>query len=67
MIELHRVRWHDSDLGNRQQWFTTANKAMQFARREKISDSAYFDIVAIPRTKLGMAEWLNKHFDTDNG
>ena len=40
---------------------------MRFARREKISDSAHFDLVEIPKTRLALCEWLNKHFNTDNG
>lgn len=66
-IELHRVCWNDPGNGRMQQFFTTVNKAMRFARRERISDEAHFDVVEIPRTKLGMAEWLNANFSTDNG
>lgn len=64
---LHRVSWHCPDDGNRQQWFTTANKAMKFARREKISDGCRFDMVEIPRTKVELAAWLNENFGTNNG
>ena len=66
-VTLHRVSWSDPDIGNRQQWFTTWNKAMQFARREGISDGASFDQVEIPKTRIALCEWLNKNFDTDNG
>lgn len=64
---LHRVSWNCPDLGRRQAWFSTWNKAMRFARREGIADGAHFDQVEIPRTKIALAEWLNRNFDTDNG
>jgi hypothetical protein len=54
-------------MGNRQEWFTTWNKAMAFARREKIADNAHFDVVEIPKTRVGLAAWLNRNFSTDNG
>jgi len=54
-------------MGNRQEWFTTWNKAMSFARRERIADNAHFDQVQIPKTRLGLCEWLNKNCNTDNG
>lgn len=66
-VKLHRVSWSCPDEGRRQEWFTTWNKAMQFARRERIADNAHFDQVEIPKTKVELCEWLNKHFHTDNG
>lgn len=54
-------------MGQRQAWFTTWKKAMAFALRERIADSAHFDEVAIPKTRIELCEWLNKNFDTDNG
>jgi len=66
-MTLHRVAWNCPDDGRRQQWFTTWTKAMQFARREGISDGARFDQVEIPKTKVAMCEWLNKHCNTENG
>ena len=66
-VTLHRVCWSCPDLGNRQEWFTTAAKAMRYARREKISDQAHFSIVEIPKTRLALCEWLNRNFNTDNG
>ena len=64
---LHRVCWSCPDMGNRQEWFTTWNKAMAFARRERIADNAHFDVVEIPKTRVGLAVWLNKTCNTDNG
>ena len=46
---------------------TTWNKAMAFARRERIADNAHFDVVEIPKTRVGLAVWLNKTCNTDNG
>jgi hypothetical protein len=66
-VLLHRVCWSCSDHGNRQEWFTTWNQAMRFARREKISDCAYFDTVEVPTGKRALAEWLNNNAATDNG
>lgn len=66
-IVLHRVFWSCPDEGRRQEWFTTANKAMAFARRHKISDEAMFSTVVVPRTKAALAEWLNENCRTDNG
>jgi len=40
---------------------------MAFARRERIADNAYFDVVEIPKTRVGLAAWLNRNFSTDNG
>jgi len=40
---------------------------MRYARREKIADQALFDMVEIPKTRLALCEWLNEHFNTDNG
>jgi hypothetical protein len=64
---IHRVCWNCPDMGNRQEWFTTWNQAMAFARREKIADNAHFDVVEIPKTRVGLAAWLNKNCNTDNG
>lgn len=66
-IVLHRVFWNCPDEGMRQEWFTTATKAMKFARRARISDGARFDMVEIPRTKQELAGWLNANCRTDNG
>jgi hypothetical protein len=54
-------------MGNRQEWFTTWNKAMAFARRERIADNAHFDVVEIPKTRVGLCAWMNKNCNTDNG
>ena len=64
---LHRICWSCPDTGRRQEWFTTAAKAMRYARREKIADEAHFDLVEIPKTRLALCEWLNENFNTDNG
>lgn len=66
-VTLHRVCWQCRDHGNRQEWFTTWNQAMRFARREKIADEAMFGTVEIPVGKRGLVGWLNTHFSTDNG
>lgn len=65
-VLLHRVSWSSED-GREQRWFTTWNKAMQFARRERIADNAHFDQVEIPKTKVELCEWLNTYFSTNNG
>jgi hypothetical protein len=67
IVTLHRLCWSCPDHGRRQEWFTTWNLAMRFARREKIADSAHFDTVDIPTGKMSLAEWLNHNFNTDNG
>jgi hypothetical protein len=64
---LHRVSWSCPNEGGRQEWFTTWNKAMAFARRERISDGATFDQVEVPRTKLELCDWLNRHARTATG
>jgi len=66
-VTLHRLCWSCPDEGNRQEWFSTWNQAMRFARREKIADGAHFDTVDIPAGKRGLIEWLNTHFNKDNG
>lgn len=66
---LFMISHHEEDTpsGTTCEWFTTFNKAMAFARRERIADNARFDQVEIPRTRLGLCDWLNKNFHTDNG
>jgi hypothetical protein len=64
---LHRLSWKCPEEGRRQEWFTTAAKAMRFARREKIADVAHFDMVEIPKTRVGLADWLNVNCRTNNG
>jgi hypothetical protein len=64
---LHRVSWSCPTEGQRQEWFTTWNKAMAFARRERIAGNAHFDQVEIPKTKVGLCNWLNTYARTDNG
>jgi hypothetical protein len=67
-ISLYRVSWDCPDQGMRQEWCTTEAKAIRFARRERIpADSLVVDLVEIPKTKVKLCEWLNKHFSTDNG
>lgn len=66
-VVLHRVFWSCPDEGRRQEWFTTANKAIAFARKQRISDEAMFSVVEVPKTKQELAEWLNEHCRTDNG
>jgi hypothetical protein len=67
VVTLHRICWSCPDQGNRQEWFTTAAKAMRYARREKIADQAHFSMVEIPTGRLALTEWLNENFNTDNG
>lgn len=64
---LHRLSWKCPEEGRRQEWFTTAAKAMRFARRERIADEAHFDMVEIPKTRVGLADWLNTNCRTNNG
>ena len=65
MIVLFKVTWHDSDHGNRQEWFTTQIKACKL--RAKLEEASELTEVHIPKTKLGLCDWLNTHFSTDNG
>lgn len=59
---LVRLTWTCPEQGiRRQAWFTTNNKASQFARKEKISDEAHFELVEIPKKKLELCEWLNQN------
>jgi hypothetical protein len=55
-------RDEDSPTGWTRGWFTTFAKADRFTRRHKISDSARVESHDIPKTKLGLAEWLNDRF-----
>lgn len=60
---LVRLTWACPEQGiRRTAWFTTNNKASQFARKEKISDEAHFELVEIPKKKLELCEWLNQNF-----
>jgi hypothetical protein len=59
---LVRLTWTCPEQGiKRTAWFTTNNKASQFAREEDISDEANFEIVDIPKKKLDLCEWLNNN------
>jgi hypothetical protein len=58
---LHRLSWKCPEEGRQYAWFTTANKAMQFARRMKIADEARFDMVEIPKTRVELCKWLNNN------
>jgi hypothetical protein len=60
---LYMISYHDEDTpsGVTREWFTTFNKAMRRLRQLKLSDSERVYIREVPRTKVGLAEWLNTH------
>ena len=61
---LIRLRWTCPEQGIRKTaWFTTNNKAMSFARKEKIADEAHFEQVDVPKKKVDICEWLNQNLD----
>jgi len=60
---LYMISYHEEDTpsGTVQEWFTTFNKAMRRLRQLKLSDTEKVNAMEIPRTKVALAEWLNKH------
>ena len=60
---LYMISYHEEDTpsGITQEWFTTFNKAMRRLRQLKLSDSETVRVVEVPRTKVGLAEWLNTY------
>lgn len=49
----------DTPSGTTCEWFTTWTKAMRRLRQLKLSDSVKVDVLEVPRTKVGLAAWLN--------
>lgn len=60
---LYMITYHEEDTpsGITQEWFTTFNKAMKRLRQLKLSDSEQVYVREVPRTKVGLADWLNTH------
>ena len=58
MISYHE---EDTPSGITCEWFTTFNKAAKRLRQLKLSDSHEVRVRDVPRTKVGLAEWLNTH------
>jgi hypothetical protein len=67
---LHRVEWHDPHEGTRYEWHATKSAAHS-RRKELGTNNSDIDhtvtTVVIPDGKLGLVDWLNEHFNTDNG
>lgn len=60
---LYMIDYHEEDTpsGVTREWFTTFNKAMKRLRQLKLSDSEKVNVIEVPRTKVGLTEWLNRH------
>ena len=60
---LYMISYHEEDTpsGIVREWFTTFNKAMKRLRQLKLSDSETVQVFEVPRTKVGLAEWLNTY------
>lgn len=60
---LYMISYHEEDTpsGIVREWFTTFNKAMRRLRQLKLSDSETVEVMEVPRTKVGLAEWLNTY------
>jgi hypothetical protein len=60
---LYMISYHEEDTpsGVIREWFTTFNKAMRRLRQLKLSDSEEVRVLEVPRTKVGLAEWLNTY------
>ena len=58
MIAHHE---EESPSGWTHEWHTTFNKAMKRLRELKLSDSLEIRVIDVPRTKIGLVEWLNTH------
>jgi hypothetical protein len=58
---LYMISYHEEDTpsGITREWFTTFNKAMRRLRQLKMSDGQTVRILEVPRTKVGLVEWLN--------
>lgn len=58
---LYMISYHEEDTpsGIAREWFTTFNKAGRRLRQLKLSDSEKVEVFEVPRTKVGLAEWLN--------
>lgn len=62
---LYMISYHEEDApsGIKREWFTTFNKAMRRLRQLGMSDSESVLVREVPRTKVGLVEWLNIHAD----
>jgi hypothetical protein len=68
IVTLHKVVWPCPETRTpRFAWFTTWNKAMKFARQQGISDTAAFAVVEVPKSKIGLCEWLNENLRFHGG
>lgn len=60
---LYMISYHEEDTpsGIVCEWFTTFNKAARRLRQLKLHDSKSVQVLEVPRTKVGLAEWLNTY------
>jgi hypothetical protein len=60
---LYMISYHEEGTpsGITQEWFTTFNKAMRRLRQLKLSDCKEVNVIDVPRTKVGLADWLNTY------
>jgi hypothetical protein len=60
---LYMISYHEEDTpsGITQEWFTTFNKAMRRLRQLKLSDSQQVYVREVPKTKVGLVDWLNSY------
>jgi hypothetical protein len=60
---IYMISYHEEDTpsGVAREWFTTFNKADKRLRQLKLTDSERVNVVEVPKTKIGLVEWLNTH------
>lgn len=58
---IYMISYHEEDTpsGVTREWFTTLNKADKRLRQLKLTDSERVNVVEVPKTKIGLVEWLN--------
>lgn len=65
-MRIYCVSYDDHDRGTVLHWTGSRQKAERFAREAGPSISTVIKH-EIPTDKTGLVDWLNKHFDLDNG
>lgn len=72
-MKVWRLGYHDRDMGRMLQWHPSRAEAVKAAHVVIDEGPDYsmkdmdIDLVNIPTDKTGLLNWLNAHFDTDNG
>lgn len=75
-MRLFRVCWQDKDHGNMQRWSASerdARKSVTEIKAEYDADKDWTHQLAVEAVEVPVAskadfvDWLNRHFDTDNG